>query len=671
MGRLVQVGCGIAFDEPMAAGPEELEQIFRDGGALAQMFPGYVPRAGQQELARAVAHALATGTHLLAEAPCGIGKGVAYLVPGIQDYLARVAVRGPRSSNDDDDDREPALTVVTANIALQEQLVGKDLPGLQRVLPPFTFALLKGRQNYACHVQVDDVRRMHAAGQDPPDQRRQVEAILAWLDGDVVTGDRSELDFEPAPEVWRRFSMSTEDCPGKDCDFYRECHAYRAQRRAREASDVVVTNYHMLCADIAQGGRLLPHGPVVLDEAHALPDVARTVLGGRTSVLHAYGAVRAASKALARGTVDVDRWQNVARGVFERLSAHAKSPGYHARIRTPGVLEAESLVSALDGWSSACATILEERGASIPPVVRVALKIASRRCAGVSVLLRLTDTLNDQYVYFVDTPPDTSLPYLVVQRLDVAPVLRQHLFSRPSVVATSATLETNGGMGFIAAEIGAPTETTAHLTVPSPFDFRRQALLVIPHDLPVDPNSDEFRVAMPAVLRQVVLAAHGRTLALFTSYRNLNLAAQALKDVPYRVLRQGDAPRTLLVEEFRRDVSSVLLGTTSLWAGVDVPGEALSVVFIDKLPFPTRDDPVLDAWAERDPDGWFMKRSLPQAVIALKQGFGRLVRTRDDRGLVVLCDQRVRTKFYGRVFVRSLPPVTISRDLQDVARFLA
>lgn len=662
MGRLVQVARGVYFEEDLPVGAADVEAIFTANGPLVAALPGYEPRTGQLQLVRAVASALQNERHLVGEAPCGTGKSLAYLVPAILDYARR--------RNDTPGDEALPVTVVTASINLQEQLVGKDLPLLQQVLPvEFTFGLLKGRNNYVCPAMVAD-EAWQTAGLDHRDQERAA-ALANWAQT-TTTGNRSDLDFDPSPALWARFSMSFEDCPARDCAHFSRCFAFRAQEQARQCS-VLVTNYHVLLFDIymrSTGGTpVLPSGPLILDEAHVLAGIARDLLGGQLSLGATYAALAAAQRGLG-DLPHIDRLRDTAQAVFRRVAAlHAAGKGT-PRLRTPGQLHAGTLVEGLSSLAATCTQRLDESEQGSKGL-RAALRSAARRCTNVGRILGLADELPDNHAVSLVPPVRAhTLPTIAVQVIDVAPILQKHLWQeRPTVVATSATLATSSGFDYFIHEVGVTTGTTDQCQAATPFNLREQALLVIPEGVPPDPNSDAFRSALPDITRQVVLLAQGRVLGLFTSWRNLEIAAAAVEDLPYRLLKQGDAPRLALIEEFKRDTTSVLFGTTSFWTGVDVPGDALSCVLIDKLPFPRQDDPVMDARAACEPR-WFMKYSLPAAVIAFKQGFGRLIRTVTDRGVVVVLDQRLVLKPYGGLFTASLPRIRCSTRLEDLTAFL-
>jgi ATP-dependent DNA helicase DinG len=627
---------------------EYIDTVFGPNGIFARRFQGYAPRRGQIELTRAVDRAIEENAHLMAEAPTGTGKSIAYLVPAIQHAVKH----------------DKRVLVVTGNIALQEQLVGKDLPLLTEVLPwKFTYALLKGRQNYLCPS------RLHEQGTEPyldvgePFDADTYQAILAWAET-TETGDKSELPFEPPPRLWRRFSIASEDCKGNECRFRDQCFAAKAKARAEQAM-VVVTNYHMLLLhlhlrEITGRDLILPAFDIAIcDEGHKMADIAREFFGFRMTL----GSVRWAGRLLRRmGHVRLaTRLETEASAFFDALDTYARSDAYERRLRVPGAVPHQALRAALVETFRAYQEGMDD---VLDSDARAELTRAMARAMALVIQLDAAMGLTDEgSVYFLERLPKGGVA-LASKVVEVSKRLRKLFFdATPSVIVTSATLTTGGSFAHAKRELG--VRDARELVVESPFDFEKQALLIVPEGLP-SPQEPVF----PDAVARIVDLAEGRTLGLFTSYRNLNAAYERLAGCGYRVLRQGDAPRTQLIEAFRKDVRSVLLGTESFWAGVDVPGESLSCVIIDRLPFPPPDDPVLDAVSERDPD-WFQDFSLPRAIIAFKQGFGRLIRSQLDRGVVVVLDERLVTRRYGKKFIRSLPYTLKSRRLANVRHFLA
>lgn len=639
---------------------EQIDYIFGPQGYLAQAFPGYEPRPGQVAFARAVDTAIQTDGKLVAECPTGTGKSVGYLAPAIMQ-----AVAAGRK-----------VVVVTANIALQEQLVGKDLPMLRKILPlPFTFALMKGMGNYVCADKLRSRVYMNDAFASDP---TQAQTIYNWA-GKTRTGDVSELPFQPGP-VWQHFSVSAGECKGSDCAMKDACFGRAARETCRQA-DVIVCNYHILLTHLdlrAKIGKdvLLPElDVVILDEAHKLPDLAREFFGGSLSLgaLKRYGRflnILNAHGYRARLMSEAERF-------FADLSVYRNSKQYKARLRKPDVVPWERLADVMnataDELSKGAKELTVEAANEYGQDIARDIAKAAMRLRDQAQFLQTAMTLaGDGRVYHLSTEGRSPSVTLKETLVEAGPALEATLgqWAR-CVVATSATLTVENTFEFFQKEAGIPE--AARLIASTPFDYWNQCLTVIPNGLP-DPKGDRavYEKGICDAVVAAVCAARGRTLCLFTSYRMMEAAHTALlgANLPYRILRQGDMPRTALVEEFKADVSSVLLGVESFWAGVDVPGEALSCVVIDKLPFVTPDDPVIDALAEADPEGWFFSVSMPRAVVQMKQGCGRLIRASTDRGVLVLLDSRLVTKAYGRTFLRSLPKTRVARSMDAVGPFL-
>ena len=625
-----------------------LDEVFGVGGLLARRFRGYAPRAGQLQLAHAVDRAFTDDRHLLGEAPCGTGKSVAYAVPAIWHAVHR----------------ERKVVIATANIALQDQLVRKDLPLLREILPwPFRFAVLKGRQNYLCRARLDEVvelRRRSAPLPFPIAETDGFDRLAAWAE-QTKTGDQADLGFTPPGRLWSEVSTSSDDCHGSSCRYADACFSNEARANAADAH-VVVTNYHLLFAHLQLRmltGRdlLLPtFDAVICDEAHEMADVARTTFGWDMSVRTTRGFIRDAAK-----WTDAAPLAATSEAFFAALAG--RSPAAQERVASTACSESEALCQSLDaideGLEHAPAEG-DEQQAAVEALRRRARTIRDRIAEGAS-------PVDSDRVYWLER--ERGHVRLCARPVDVAPMLRGLLFKQVRTAClVSATLTANRRFDFIRSETGIP-RTAVELKVDSPFDFRSQAVLLLPKDLP-RPGHASFADAVIDTVERVVDAAEGRTLGLFTSHRMVELVHDRLRRGKHRVLKQGDLPKADLLRIFRDDVSSVLLGTTSLWTGVDVPGEALSALVIDRLPFPRPDDPVLTILQERDPDS-FGKHVLPRTAILLQQGVGRLIRSVTDRGVVVLLDRRIRDKAYGRYLLGSLPPMPIDSSLEFIRPFLA
>ena len=631
-----------------------LSEVFGDGGLFASRFPGYEMREGQVALARMVDEAMRVGRHALGEGPCGTGKSVAYSVPAVWHAHHQ----------------KKRVVIVTANIALQEQLVSKDLPMLASVLPwSFTFALLKGRNNYLCKDRMaESEARGELRGLYYDDQQRQVDDVLAWAEA-TKAGDVSELAFIPAAQVWSRFAVGSDECKGEGCSFRDDCFAERARATAQGA-DIVVTNYHMLFSHLAvreetgQDLVLSAFDLLVLDEAHEAADIAREFFGFTVSE-HTLGRLASAAADLGNKQLAGELRQEAQR-LFATLADYARSPRYEKRLKAPGFASDAGVQRAL-GKLVALATARADDDLADRKERATARNVAKNAAAAGA---RLTEGLlqsDPGKVYWLEVD-SKGRAKLRSKPIDVSSLLRDELFARcPSVSLVSATLTTSGTFDFVRREFGVP-EGALEVIAETPFDFASQALLVVPERLP-DPREPEFVEAAARVFQQVVDACDGRTLGLFTSYRNLNAVYERIDGGGHRVLRQGELPRAELTRIFKEDTGSILLGTESFWTGIDVAGEALTGLVIDKLPFPPPDDPVTDAICERDPRA-FDNYLVPRAIIALRQGIGRLIRCKTDVGVAVILDKRIAEKSYGRRFLKSLPPMLCTRRVENISRFL-
>ena len=614
-----------------------IDDVFGRAGHLAESKPGYVPRAAQITLARAVDAAIVGGHALLSEAPTGTGKSLAYLAAA--SY--RASTEGKR------------IVVVTANIALQEQLVSKDLPALAAAVPwKFSFALLKGRSNYLCEVarEQGDEGGLEAA------ERAHYDEIAAWAKT-TEKGDRAELRRLPPERVWARFSVPADECPGKRCPLAATCFAERAKAVAHEA-DVIVTNYHVLFAHLAvrratgADAVLPPFDAVIMDEAHEAAEIAREFCGFSVSI-RAIGRLARDAQQRGKGGV-TNALRKAGDGFFAKLERFAKSGFYTARLTGPVPIDLAELRAAIVAYRAT------EPKAQLADYATLTFE---RIAEGVS-------QAQADRVYWIELDAKGRAA-LKAKYIDVGGFLRRELFDATgAVVALSATLRANGSFGFARHELGAPTGA-CELVVESPFDFPRQALLVTPAGIP-EPGAPSFPAAVADSVIDVIDHCDGRTLGLFTSYKNLHAVAQivrAHRGDRYRILVQGEDARSELVRIFKEDTHSVLLGTESFWTGVDVPGEALTAVVIDKVPFPSPDDPVVAAKQERGLPV-FGQYMLPKASMLLQQGVGRLIRSVTDHGVVVLLDPRLTTKGYGTRLLADLPPMGRSSSLTDISTFL-
>jgi ATP-dependent DNA helicase DinG len=644
-----------------------------DGGLLAQRIDGFVPRTAQQTLAGAIARAFDTRDVLLAEAGTGTGKTFAYLVPALLSGMKTIVSTGTK--------------------ALQDQLYHRDLPRVRDALGTgLSTALLKGRANYLCRYRLEKSKGEPAFSNR--DQVSQFQRIVAW-GGRTRMGDLAELEALPEDSPLLPMVTSTaENCIGNECPFWSECFVVQARQRAQSA-DLVVVNHHLLLADLAlkqEGfGEILPGAQAfVVDEAHQLPELAAQFfgegLGARPLVelaRDAIGECKDVSGALAvvqQPAQHLEQATRALRAAMERLPTR----GTQARARLePAVGDALDDVTAALARLQHTLASLREASPGFDACHARAQEFSGR-------LLRWTragggpppDAAFDE-AFDEPLPGGEDLDVhwyelsprgFRLQRtpLDVSGPLREHRErSHAAWIFTSATLAVSGDFHHVASRLGLVEPTT--LLQPSPFDWNTQALCYLPPSLP-EPMSRDYNAALMQALRPVLEASAGRAFVLFASHRALREAAEVLRGGPWPLFVQGEAPRHVLLQRFRDSGNGVLLGAASFREGVDVAGEALSVVVIDKLPFAAPDDPVFEARLDavrRAGGNPFRDEQLPQAVIALKQGAGRLIRSERDRGVLVLCDPRLLGKSYGRVFLDSLPPLPRTRNIGDVEAFFA
>jgi ATP-dependent DNA helicase DinG len=650
-------------DEQVAA--VRPDTLLAPGGALARTIPFYEDRPEQRAMSSAVAQALAGERALIVEAGTGTGKTLAYLVPALQS--------GKR------------VVVSTGTRALQDQIARHDLPLLRTMLArPFTAVVLKGVANYVCRRRLAEAA---SRGDDP-----QIASLVDWAEH-TETGDRSEVEWlaESAPQ-WAEVTTTPDARIGPRCPYFERCFVTQARRLAEKA-DLILVNHHLYFADRAlrsayPGAKVLPeHDAVIFDEAHQLEDVATEHFGARVSTHMLALLVRDAHMALARmplwtGRAADDTIRAVERAGMTLFSLIRGALIGEAEVRVPlapGLFahpEREAAWFKLDSALEDLARVAEAEAEPPPDEepdadagARAALTGLARRARGMrDDLATIAEQRQRSHVYWGETRPSGTL--LTASPIDVADLLRRHIVSAgPTPIFTSATLaaapaadtpaaeepRATGSFAFTRTRLG--LDDADELLVPSPFDYARQAMLYVPRDLPAV-TEDAFAAAAAQRTIELLAITEGRAFLLFTSHRALRDAAVRLAKVSYPRLVQGDAPRATLLDRFRATPGAILLGTASFWEGVDVPGDALSLVVIDRLPFASHVDPLvaarMQACAEKGLDP-FAALQVPAAAIALKQGFGRLIRRRDDRGIVAILDHRIVTRTYGRAFVDTLP----------------
>jgi ATP-dependent DNA helicase DinG len=647
---------------------EAVAEALRLGGPLAAALQGFEPRPGQLAMAARVAEAIDNDERLLVEAGTGTGKTLAYLLPAI--------LSGRK------------VVVSTGTKTLQDQIARIDLPRLAAALTPFNFTVMKGLSNYLCLRRFNEqsAQTTLALGETDPLAR-----VRAWID-ETQTGDRADLsDLPEDSPLWRDITATPETRLGARCPYFERCFVTGMRRRAVDAQ-IVLTNHHLFFADLALRARwpevqvLPPYEAVIFDEAHQLEEVATEFFGLHVSSLRMHalardiGRARVPPAALARGTALARRLQATTDAFAEALRARVPAPRTGTEeIRVPvpedlwnGHGHPVARYHELD-------TTLEE-GAAFFDSLHEATSEASygglaRRAAALrGELGQMIDAPggNSHVRWLVASPRNVSLR---AGPIDVGPILKERFGAHPGpLIFTSATLSAAGGFEYVRERLGLG-DLAADATFPSPFRYGRQALIYVATDL-ADPTDDGFPAAAAERALELCHASRGRALLLFTSFRNLRVTEEKLRaDGSFPVLVQGERPRHVLLAQLRERVGSVLLATQSFWEGVDVPGEALSLVMIDRLPFAVPDDPLTAARITRireeggDP---FSSYQLPRAALALKQGFGRLIRTRRDRGVVALLDGRILRRRYGDLLLASLPPeCPRTETLDDVTRFFA
>jgi ATP-dependent DNA helicase DinG len=615
------------------------------GRVVAALPGGGEARPGQSQMAVAVAEAIEGGRHLVVQAGTGTGKSLAYLVPAV--------LAGAR------------VVVTTATKGLQDQLAGKDLPFLAAQLDTtFDFAVLKGRSNYVCLQRVaelgsdDDGEQLGLDGLAERAPAEEIAQLVAWA-GLTESGDRAELTFEPSTRAWSAVSVGPRECPGATkCPKGEVCFTERARRAAAQA-DVVVVNTHLYGLDIATGGAVLPeHDIVIIDEAHQLEEIVSATTGIELTAGRFQNLARS-TRAIVADEALIAAVDAAGLSLVDELA-----PLVGTRLATP--IEGP-LAVALAGGREATNRVLEavrKVPTNGPGDVGARRERALKAASSLIDDLDLALAVPESHVAWVDGNAD--FPALTLTAIDVAGVLAAGLWSQRTAILTSATIPPN-----LPAALGLADGELDQLDVGSPFDHEANALLYCAASMP-DPRDSGYEAALHRELEALIVAAGGRTLALFTSWRAMDAAARALSPrLPWRLLTQRDLPKPALVEAFRDDEESCLFATMGFWQGIDLPGRTLSLVTIDRLPFPRPDDPVLSARRERVRGDAFRLIDLPRAATLLAQGAGRLIRTAEDRGVVAVLDKRLATAArYRWEIVNALPPMRRSKDRAEAEAFL-
>jgi ATP-dependent DNA helicase DinG len=661
-----------------------LYQFFAPGGLLSKTHPAYEFRRGQLQMAQSVEEALEEKRHLIVEAGTGTGKTLAYLLPVIRS--------GKR------------VIISTGTKNLQEQLFFKDVPALERALfgdsnekKKLSVCYMKGRNNYLCRKKLIDLT-------DQPvlsglEEIEHYRAIAAW-EKTTQTGDRAELaELPEASALWHKLDARADTCLGQKCKEWERCFITEMRRRAAE-SDIIIVNHHLFFADLsikleaegAPDAGVLPEcGAVIFDEAHELEDIAGNYFGISVSNLRMDELARDVEHLLQREHLYTPQISGAIQSVRERsqlfFSLLPPSEGRFAFDSRREFLEenGEEFI-ALNQSLTRLGAELEQLPQKPEEVFTL-----TRRAQQLQVQLRFVMENEDpNTVFWIERRGFRGAPggarrkspgenhagsranvFLQATPIEVGQILRECLWSKlETAVLTSATLAVGGGFDYIRQRLG--LDHARELIVPSHFDYESQAILYVPPNLP-DPRTPQFGAEASAVIGKLLKITRGRAFVLFTSYAQMNeIYDRLLGELEFPMLKQGDAPKSALLEEFRLTPNAVLFGTSSFWQGVDVQGEQLSCVIIDRLPFAVPSDPVVAARVKAIDAGGgnaFFEYQVPSAVITLKQGFGRLIRSLHDRGLLALLDNRILKKQYGRVFIESLPNYSKTTDMRKVEEF--
>ena len=649
---------------PSVPKPTELTkrvaQAFADHGDLSEAMPEFEPRSSQRRMAIAAAELFEKGGILLAEAGTGIGKTLAYLVPAI--------LSGQR------------VLVSTGTKNLQDQIFYKDLPALREAFEtPITATYMKGRNNYLC------LHRFEALRQGELEQTHvdndTLEELSEWA-AQTDTGDRAEVEnLSDNIGFWNSVAATSENCIGTNCPDYQQCFVTKMRERASEC-DLVIVNHHLLCADAAVRqsayGEVIPlRTYAVIDEAHQLEDVATQYFGVSVSTRRLQ-QLELQGQQLLNDRVDLT--------IKDEYLAELKSLLLNVSESASSFFNALRLLDQISDRVGLTADILQPASPSGQRLIQdlhkfsQALRNINSSSEDINAIERSTRELQEQLSFLLETK-DQNFVYVleksqrgVVLRaspIDVSGVVREFLFNRMNgTVLTSATLTIDSSFQYLRNRLG--ISDAVELKLASEFDYQARSIMYLPQDIP-EPSNPEFAEAVSCQVSELLQISRGRAFVLFTSYSNLrDVQARLEPTLPFPILVQGNAPRTVLLREFRNTPNAVLLATSSFWQGVDVAGEALSCVIIDKLPFASPNDPLTAARMQKISDEGgnpFTDYQIPLVVLSLLQGLGRLLRHRTDYGVMALLDSRIRTKGYGRRVMASLPPAPITHDLSDIKRF--
>jgi ATP-dependent DNA helicase DinG len=649
-------GVASAASDPIPEKPS-MRDVFGPGGFLERcMIGGYEHRRAQLEMAEMVHDAFETHHHAILEAGTGTGKTLGYLVPAI--------CSGRR------------VVISTATKSLQEQLFQKDIPFLQKHFAPnLKVAVMKGRSNFLCVEKMNHMAdQALLKGMDELDAFQQIKQWAKLTE----TGDRAELTFLPDDsELWSRLDARRDTCMGQKCPSFNPCFVTGMHQRAKDA-DLIIVNHHLFFADLAlkqdDFGSILPeYSAVVFDEAHEMEDVASDYFGRQISNFRFDELARDADQTLRLlhlGTPGLlrktQRIRERSRAFFDTFPPRDGRYPF-SRAEREAFLEQnreayDDLASALKGFETECAAMTQK-----PEEV---LRIARRSFEIRQELSFLFESNEKNFVYWYERR--NKGVFLAATPIDVSQILRERLFEQfDTVVLTSATLTVEGRFEFIRSRLG--LDHAKERALPPEFDYPEQALLYLPAGMP-DVRNPGYAAKAADEIVNLLETSQGRAFCLFTSYSQMNELFERVRTrVPFPLLLQGTSPRSVLLERFKNTPGAVLFATASFWQGVDVPGEQLSCVIVDRLPFAVPSDPIVAARVralQEDGRNPFAEFQVPEAVLALKQGFGRLIRTKTDRGVLALLDSRIQRMAYGKIFIESLPRYRVTQNLAEVSRFL-
>jgi ATP-dependent DNA helicase DinG len=645
--------------KPKAAKTDEaisIEEIFGAGGLLEKRHPGYEFRGSQLGMAQIADDAFQKHQHVVIEAGTGTGKTLAYLIP---------AIRSGRR-----------VVISTATKSLQEQLFQKDVPFLQKHFAPnLKAALMKGRSNFLCREKVHQmVGQPVLKGIDEVDWFAQIKDWEKLTE----TGDRSELTFLPDDaELWHRIDARSDLCTGKKCAEFQNCFITAMHQRAQEA-DLIIVNHALFFADLAirkdDFGSILPeYSAVVFDEAHEIEDVASDYFGRQVSSYRFDELARDAENTLRVLQIAAPQLRRYLSRMRERGHSFFETfPEREGRFPFEQAERSAFLQRNLERYEELASAVkrVETELSALSPKPEEVLTLARRASEIRRELEFLLESEEKSYVYWYERRGKGV--FLAATPIDVSQILRERLFDQfDTVVLTSATLAVGGRFDYLKQRLG--IQPASEKVLPQEFDFREQALLYIPPTMP-DVRDAKFSASAADEITRMLEISEGRAFCLFTSYAQMKDVHQRVSArVAFPLLLQGSAPRTVLLDRFRSTPNAVLFATASFWQGVDVPGAQLSCVIIDKLPFAVPTDPIVAARVkalQEDGRNPFAEYQVPEAVLALKQGFGRLIRSKTDRGILAILDNRIRRMQYGRIFLESLPPYKTTQDLAEVARFM-